>query len=455
MASINLEQGIQAIQQQDLAQGKRLLKIALKNDPLTEQERIHALTWLAETDPNPQFKVTQYQEAIRLDPTNQDIINRLSYWSQQVQHQNQFNTPSQGMPPVNPQQQFNQGLTPSQGIQAVSPEQLFNQGLTPSQGMQPVNPQQQFNQGLTPSQGMQPVNPQQQFNQGLTPSQGMQPVNPQQQFNQPFNAQASQNPTIHLRDVQRTVGILGGANGNGTGFFVTRDGLVATTRHIVGGERDMTVQLLDGRQLSGRVVHSFPNFDLSLVQVDVQLDHLLGISQAPTIPDDMPIVAVTHSGEGIRSAKRRSMNEIDQHWFPTLINHMKDAGGNPIFDQQNMLVGMLTTNASRSNGYMYGLHIYKVYQCVDQHLQEKAQLQGQNSIYCRDCGIISRAPAFGGYYCERCGVTHSYAIGENMHRSPQPNLTQLYNENTQRPCPNCTSQVGFYNRACMRCGHRL
>lgn len=423
MASINLEQGIQAIQQQDLAQGKRLLKIALKNDPLTQQERIHALTWLAETDPNPQFKVTQYQEAIKLDPTNQDIINRLSYWSQQIQQQNQTNTPSQG-------------------IQPVSPQQLFNQGLTPSQGMQPINPQQQqVNQGLTPSQGMQPVNPQQ-LNQPFSPQMNQAP-------------QANQNATIRLENVQRTVGIHGGANGNGTGFFVTREGLIATTRHIVGGEREMIVQLLDGRQLHGRVVQSFPNFDLSLIQVDVQLEHLLGISQAPTIPDDMPIVAVTHSGEGIRSAKRRSMNEIDQHWFPTLINHMKDAGGNPIFDQQNMLVGMLTTNASRSNGYMYGLHIYKVYQCVDQHLHEKAQLQGQKTVYCRDCGIISRAPSFGGYYCEHCGVTLPYAMAENVHRTPQPNLTQLYNENTQRPCPNCGSQVGFYERSCMRCGHRL
>src|SRR5690606_7757903 len=118
-----------------------------------------------------------------------------------------------------------------------------------------------------------------QVNQGLTPSQGMPPVNPQQP-NQPFIAQtnqapqANQNATIRLENVQRTVGIQGGANGNGTGFFVTREGLIATTRHIVGGEREMVVQLLDGRQLHGRVVQSFPNFDLSLIQVDVQLEHL-------------------------------------------------------------------------------------------------------------------------------------------------------------------------------------
>ena len=86
MPSINLEQGISAVQQKDLKQGKRLLKIALKNDPLDNQERIRALTWLAETDPNPQFKLAQYQSAIQLDPSNQDILNRLTYWSQQVRY---------------------------------------------------------------------------------------------------------------------------------------------------------------------------------------------------------------------------------------------------------------------------------------------------------------------------------------------------------------------------------
>lgn len=405
MASRNLDQGKLSIQSQQLDEGKRLLRIALKNDSLTPAERVEAYTWLAETDPNPQFKIQQYQEAIRIDPSNQDVLYRLNYWTQQAQQA------QQNPPQINPQQQE------------------FQQGLTPSQGMQPINPQQQ------------------QFQQDLTASQQMQAVNPPQPVG--YGQQAP----IHLQQVQRTVGILGGANGTGTGFFVTRDGLVATTRHIVGGASSVSIQLLDGRQLTGTVVRSFPEIDLTLIQTNVQLAHLLGISQSPTIPDNIPIVAVTHSGNGIRSAKRRSAHESQDHWFPTLINRLEDAGGNPIFDERNALVGMLTKNASRSNGYMYGLHIYKIYQCVDQYMQEKAQLQGQNSIYCHSCGIISRAPSFGGHFCENCGITHPYAL-ENT-RFPQPNLSALYGENTQRPCPNCTSQVGFYDGACMRCGYEL
>ena len=509
MASRNLEQGIVAVQQNDLVTGKRLLKIALKNDNLNQQERVQALIWLAETDSNPQFKVEQYQQAITMDPTNQDIINRFAYWSQAVQQQNNA---ARDMPPEsqnqrpdwqNPQQQqFNQQFTPSQPLPPINPNQRpdwqqnsqqpppnqqnqqpgwqNSQQYTPSQPMPHVNPnqrpdwqqnsqqapnqhnqqpgwqnsqQQQFNQQYTPSQGIPPVDPNQvAFNQGYTPPPTQQ-LPPHQTGTMPAVGGAYGQQVIHLQGVQRTVGIAGGPAGKGTGFFVTRDGLIVTTRHNVGGERHVTVQLLDHRNLMGEVVRAFPVYDLALVQVNVQLVHLMGVSKAPIIPDDTPILAVTHAGEGIQSRKRHSINNIGGHWFPTVINHLKDAGGNPIFDAGNMLVGMLTGNASRSNGYMYGLHIQQIYHCIDMYIHEKGQLEGQNTIYCNACGIISRAPSFGGHFCENCGNTHPYAV--NIHRYPQPGLAHLYGEDTRGACPKCGSNVGFYERECLRCGYEL
>jgi|GEM_PF-2472635 len=267
------------------------------------------------------------------------------------------------------------------------------------------------------------------------------------------NEKVSQDTTIQLSEVQRTVGIQGGPNGAGTGFFVTKNGLIATTRYITGGERQLGIQLLDGRQITGNIVRSFPSVDLTLIQTNVQVTNLLGVSQSPSVPDNMPIVAVTHAGVGIRSAKRNNMTNIETYWFPTLINEMKDAGGNPIFDGNNMLVGMLSNNANRSNGYKYGLHIHKIYKCADQYIHEKSQFLGENTIYCNACGTISRAPSSGGYFCETCFHTHPYAV--DIKRYPQVNLASLYGENNLQPCSNCSSQAGFYDRACLRCGYRL
>jgi hypothetical protein len=260
-------------------------------------------------------------------------------------------------------------------------------------------------------------------------------------------------PAIYLQQVQRSVGILEGPNGKGTGFFVTRTGLIATTRYIVGGEQIVKIELSDKRVIDGTVVRSFPQYDLAFIQVNVQLDHLLSVHQSLHLTDNTPIIAVTHTGHGLRSTKRATRHETAAYWFPTLINHLRDAGGNPIFtEQDNLLVGMLTKDASRSNGYMYGLHISRIYQCVEQYHQELAQITG-NVAYCPACGIISRAPGFGGNYCEHCGNTLPFAIDRT--RFPQTHLISLYGETNHHPCPNCASQAGFYQKACLRCGYEL
>jgi hypothetical protein len=527
MASRNLEQGILAIQQKQLQEGQRLLKIALRNDPLTPEERVQALAWLAETTSDLELKIQQYQQALQIDPMNQDVNQRL-YWAQQTlnsQQQNSNppastpsvqgnptsawqvgNTPSQEMSPVNPNTNWQTGNT-SQGVPPVNPPNpnAWQAGNTPSQGMPPVNPNTNWQtppQGIpsvhqpnpnawqagnTPSQGMPPVNPNTNWQtppQGIpsvhqpnpnawqasnTPSQPIQPIDMSQNWQQGFTTSGMpavnpQNPTqspvpygqtvpLQIQQVQRSVGILGGTNGHGTGFFVTRDGLIATSRYIIGGEEGIVIQLLAGQKLEGRVVRSFPEFDLSFVQANVNLSHLMSTIQVPSLPPNIDIIAVSHSGEALRSTIRATRHAIAPHWFPTVINDIPDAGGHPVFDGQNLLIGMLTKNASRSNQYVYGLYIHKIYQCVHLYLQEKQQLVGHNTAYCSACGIISRAPAFGGFFCENCGSTLPYAL--DVKRFPQPNLGHLYGETTQPPCPNCRSQVGFHNRKCQRCGFEL
>lgn len=263
----------------------------------------------------------------------------------------------------------------------------------------------------------------------------------------------NQDQPIILREIQRSVGIVGGPNGQGTGFFVTSNGIIATTRYIIGGEEQVEVQLLDGRPLVGHVVRSFPELDLAFVQTNVQLERLMTPTRNPSIPDNTPLIAIAHPNKGLRSSKRATRQVTAPHWFPTLINHLQDSGGNPIFTegQEHVLVGMLTKNLARSNGYMYGLHIMKIREMLQVYGRE-LQERGQSS-YCFKCGAISHAPQFGGFYCERCGSTLSYAM--NITRYPQPNLVGLYGENDNRPCPNCDSTVGFHKGLCLRCGYKM
>ncbi|MGJ3240153.1 MAG: trypsin-like peptidase domain-containing protein [Anaerolineae bacterium] len=444
MASKSLEQGIHAIQQQDMAQGKRLIKYALKNDALSADERIKALIWLAETDNDIEFKLAQYQQAVQIDPSNEDTLNRLLHWKQRQQQ-------AQNMPAPRQQQQ-NMGYTPTNptvppGETWQDPsQQLLNMGYTPTNPTVPRREtwqdpaQQQFNQGYTPA------DPQSQWYEAM-----------QKPLQQNINAMESSpyhDEPLHIQTIQHVVQITGGLNGVGSGFFVTRDGLIATTRYVVGGQREVTVTLLDGQQLSGQVVRAFIEFDLVFVKVPARVEQLLRTLQSSIIPDNTPLAIVAYPNQGVESAKRRSINEIEQHWFPTMANQLKDAGGNPVFDRNNnILVGMMTNNASRSNGYFYGLYIHKIYECVEYYVYEVGQHQGRNTEYCATCGVISIAPTMGGYFCEHCGNVLPYAL--NIQRAPQPELARLYGETERNPCPNCGSQAGFHGRDCLRCGYQL
>ena len=438
--SRNLEQGVQAIQNGNPEEGARLLRIALKDDELLPNLRAVALLWLAETSPEASFKIDCYRQANEADPGNQDVSQRLSYWlARELPEQN---LDSERIVPITPQE-YDQipdtGQNPS-----VNPQQY---GLTSEPGQNLSIAPQHY--GQIPDTGQIPTFNAHQYGNDTTGSIG--PVDPRSNVPSAAQGRYGVDPPIFLEQVQRSVGILDGPNGRGTGIFIARDGLIATTRYVIGGEEQLQIELMDGRVIPGQVVRAFPELDIALIQVNVQLNRLTSFLKSE-LPDNARITAITHTGKGLGSAKRATRHQTAPHWFPTMINRLHDAGGDPVFNEQNLLVGIMTKNASRSNAYMYGIYIQKIDQCAYLYSQEKQQLVG-NTAYCVACGVISRAPSFKGYYCENCGYTLPSAVEQE--RFPQPDLAVLYGENAHRACPNCSAQVGFYKGSCLRCGHEL
>ena len=113
MAIRIVEQGIQAIQGGNHAEGARLLRIALIENEMDARLRATTLMWLAETNEDVSFKIDCYRQAIQADPDNPDVQQRLNYWlSQQLP---KAQPPQQNVPQQNP----NQGG----GYQQTAPQQ--------------------------------------------------------------------------------------------------------------------------------------------------------------------------------------------------------------------------------------------------------------------------------------------------------------------------------------------
>lgn len=83
--------------------------------------------------------------------------------------------------------------------------------------------------------------------------------------------------------IQTTSGIIDGQAGAGTGIILTADGLALTNAHVVGGLPDIQVGIFDGTQAEARLVGSFPEEDIALIQIDGRDDLIpaeLGSSDA-------------------------------------------------------------------------------------------------------------------------------------------------------------------------------
>lgn len=399
MSLQSVEKGIEALKAGRRDEGVRLLRIALRDPQITGAMRAVALLWLAQVTEEPIEKRGYYVEAMAADPTNP-----------QVRQIYEAYLASQYMPPASPTASSTgtYPVVPPGGAPTILPSAV----PTSSASNSPFAPTQP-----TRSPGTGPLTP-------PMPQGG-----------------------ISLHHITT---VIDGPNGPGTAFFVARDGLLATTRYVVGGQDRVVIELATGRQLDAFVVRSYPEFDLAFIYVEQQVTDLMPLSQLPNVAEESFITLIGPRGGIVRGRRRATKNVPKLGWIPTDFTELPDAGGSPVLDDRQHLVGMMTRNTSSTSNYLYGLHISVIRSQVDLFRQEA--LEG-GRVYCVRCGSYSRALAAGGYYCETCGGLHPNA--ENVVRLQQDWMKAFYVETNRMACPHCNATVGFHKGLCLRCGRPM
>jgi len=381
-----LQQGIAAVQAGKPEEGARLLRLALREPVIAGSLRAIAYMWLAETTRDLHEKITCYTEALSADPTSELAQQRLTILL---------------APPAPGKEVMLSDFTPTS-----------NPLVTPP----PPPP-------VYPPPGVI-----------LSSPEPAPPVPPSL-------------PRTGRLGGHQIVGVFGGGQ-PGSGFFMSRAGIIATTRFVVGSRTSVTVALPSKRQLPGQVVRSFPEMDVAFVHVNYPGAEPIPFSPYALIPSGMPLKAFSYNGQVVEGSQRETGLLSAPHWFSTDIIRLPDAGGSPVLDDQRYLVGMLTRNTSSATAYVFAVHISALQRCLEQFTAEMRS--EPNRIYCPACGGVSRAAGVGGPYCELCGALMPHAADTPRLLTAQ--TVELYRETAPQPCPHCAARVGMYQGRCLRCG---
>lgn len=203
-----------------------------------------------------------------------------------------------------------------------------------------------------------------------------------------------------------TIGIFDGPNGAGTGFFVTSGGLVATTRHVVGGCLTVTLELGPGQRGRGTVVWSSAVLDLALIDSPYTVTSLMNLAPSVAVLPDQYITAHTYGQAPLHGRGRVTSTPVPPGWFATDLEAVWDAGGGPITNRDNAVVGMLTRNCTRTSPAVYGVTMDVIH---TQAIRAESRLaDALPRRYCPSCGQ-SDWVELNADYCHHCGASFSEA----------------------------------------------
>ena len=187
------------------------------------------------------------------------------------------------------------------------------------------------------------------------------------------------------------------SGGQGSGFILSADGYIMTNNHVVGGADKVTVQLLDGREFSAKIIGTDPPTDVAIIKIeaDEKLPFLkLGDSDQLEVGDWVLAFGnpfgLSHTlTAGIVSAKGRSgmgLNDYENFIQTDAAINPGNSGG-PLVNLDAEVIGMNTAIFSRSGGYMgigFAIPINMIKTIRNQLVEHGSVTRGRLGVYIQD-----------------------------------------------------------------------
>ncbi len=171
--------------------------------------------------------------------------------------------------------------------------------------------------------------------------------------------------------------------GGGTGFFITKDGMIVTNRHVVDdSSADYTVVTSDEKEYPAKVLAIDPNNDLAIIKIEGDNFTTLELGDSDSIQIGQTVVAIGNSlGEfsntvsrGIISGLKRSLTAGDGMGQSEKLNNIiqTDAAinpgnsGGPLLDINSQVIGINVAIAQGAQNIGFAIPVNQVKKIADQ-----------------------------------------------------------------------------------------
>jgi S1-C subfamily serine protease len=156
-----------------------------------------------------------------------------------------------------------------------------------------------------------------------------------------------------------------GAGGAGSGVLLAPDGYLLTNAHVVEGQREVDVVLIDGRSLAGRVVGADTATDLAVVRAEGgALPFAELAARAPragqlAVAIGNPLGFQSTVSAGVVSAVGRALRARDGRLIEDVIQHTAPLNpgnsGGPLLDSAGRVIGINTAIIAFAQGIGFAI----------------------------------------------------------------------------------------------------
>jgi len=168
------------------------------------------------------------------------------------------------------------------------------------------------------------------------------------------NSEVVMRPELRVEEVVQkskpAVLLLKRPDGQGTGFFVTETGVIATNAHVARGEQTLVAILPTGQRLEAKVIYIDSELDIALVKVEGADFQSLPLADLATVCQGQTVVAIGNPGagmpfsvtKGIVSAVGRTADSSRGTWIQTDAAINPGNSGGPLLNSYGEVVGINT-----------------------------------------------------------------------------------------------------------------